>query len=103
MQTQKIKILKNSSILIYYVSLNKYSLIDDILESGVDINFQDAVGMTALMHSIEKENVNAVNILVKKEIDRDLTDFSGKTIFDYSNESRNLIVKKLIESVKTLN
>ena len=44
--------------------------------------------MTALMHSIEKDNINAINILVKKEIDKDLTDFSGKTIFDYSNESK---------------
>ena len=53
----KIKILKNSSILIYYVSLNKYSLIDDILESE-DINFKVLVDMTTLMHNIEG-NVNA--------------------------------------------
>ena len=54
--------------------------------------------MTALMHSIEKVNVNAVNILSKQKINHEITDFSGKTIFDYSKLSRNLLIKKLIET-----
>ena len=54
--------------------------------------------MTALMHSIEKANVNAVNILTKQEINEDITDFSGKTIYDYSKMSRNLLIKKIIET-----
>ena len=56
--------------------------------------------MTALMHSIEKGNVNAVYLLVRQKFDNDLTDFSGKTIFDYADSSRNLLIKKM---VKTLN
>ena len=78
--------------------MNKHSLIEELLESGVDPNFQDRLGMTALMHSIEKVNVNAVNILSKQEINHEITDFSGKTIFDYSKLSRNLLIKKLIET-----
>ena len=78
--------------------MNRYSLIQDLLESGVDPNFQDRLGMTALMHSIEKANVNAVNILTKQEINEDITDFSGKTIYDYSKMSRNLLIKKIIET-----
>ncbi len=94
----KARILNKSSLLIYYVTMNKYSLIQDLLKSGVDPNFQDRLGMTALMHSIEKANVNAVNILIKQEINEDITDFSGKTIYDYSKVSRNLLIKKLIET-----
>ena len=42
--------------------------------------------------------VNAVNILTKQEINEDITDFSGKTIYDYSKMSRNLLIKKIIET-----
>ena len=94
----KARILNKSSLLIYYVTMNRYSLIQDLLESGVDPNFQDRLGMTALMHSIEKVNVNAVNILSKQKINHEITDFSGKTIFDYSKLSRSLLIKKLIDN-----
>ena len=79
--------------------MNRHLLIEDLIKTGVDINFQDKLGMTALMHSIEKENVNAINILVKYKVDKEITDFSGKTIFDYSDLSRNLLIKRLIESL----
>lgn len=100
--TKKI-ILNKSSLLIFYVSMKKFMLIEDIIETGVDINFQDRLGMTALMHSIEKENINAINLLIKHNADKELTDFSGKTIFDYLGMSRNLLVKKLIKSLEYSN
>lgn len=100
--TKKI-ILNKSSLLIYYVSMKKFMLIEDIIETGVDINFQDRLGMTALMHSIEKENINAINLLIKHNANKELTDFSGKTIFDYVSMSRNLLVKKLIKSLEYSN
>ena len=37
-------------------------------------------------------------ILTKQEINEDITDFSGKTIYDYSKMSRNLLIKKIIET-----
>ena len=85
---------------------NNISGVPDVLFAGqgglsgiiLDPNFQDRLGMTALMHSIEKANVNAVNILTKQEINEDITDFSGKTIYDYSKMSRNLLIKKIIET-----
>ena len=99
----KVTILNKTSLLIYYVNILKYSLIEDLIKSGIDLNFQDKLGMTALMHSIEKGNVNAVNLLVRENFDKELTDFSGKTIFDYADSSRNLLVKKLIQSLNTSN
>ena len=99
----KVTILNKTSLLIYYVNIQKYSLIDDLVKSGIDLNFQDKLGMTALMHSIEKGNVNAVNLLVRENFDKDLTDFSGKTIFDYADFSRNLLIKKLIQSLNISN
>ena len=78
-------------------------MIEDLLKSGIDPNFQDRLGMTALMHSIEKSNVNAVNILIKQDFDKEVTDFSGKTIFDYAALSRNLLIKKMIQSLNSRN
>ena len=99
----KVEILNKSSLLIYYVTLKKYLMIEDLLKSGIDPNFQDRLGMTALMHSIEKSNVNAVNILIKQDFDKEVTDFSGKTIFDYAALSRNLLIKKMIQSLNSRN
>jgi ankyrin repeat protein len=99
----KVKILNKNSLLIFYVVKNRYLLIDDIIKSGVDINSQDKMGMTALMHSIEKINLNAVNVLAMKDFDREKTDFAGKTIFDYSNLSRNTIIRKIIETLNPTN
>ncbi len=99
----KIRILKKSSLLIFYVAMNKHMLIDNLILSGIDIEYQDKLGMTALMHSIEKGNVNAVNILIKAKVNIDLTDFSGKTIFDYADASRNLVIKKLVDNLKISN
>ena len=96
----KVKILNQSSLLIFYVSLLKYAMIEDLISAGVDINYQDRLGMTALMHAIEKANVNAVNILVRTDFNLDLTDFSGKNIHDYALSSRNVVIKKLVESLK---
>ena len=56
--------------------------------------------MTAMMHAIEKSNINAVGMLARKKFDVSLTDFSGKTIFDYSNLSRNLSIKRIIKKLK---
>ena len=99
----RVKILKNSSLLIFYVGMNKYMLVEDIIRSGVDVDFQDSMGMTALMHSIEKMNLNAVTVLIKEDFDREITDFSGKTIFDYSILSRNPVIRKVIQSLNLIN
>ena len=96
-------ILNRSSLLIFYVSMNRHLLIEDLIKTGIDLDFQDKLGMTALMHSIEKENVNAINILIKYKVDKEITDFSGKTIFDYSDLSRNLLIKRLIQSLDGVN
>ena len=94
-----IKILDESSLLIFYINNNRFMLIDKLIEHGSDLNKQDSNGMTAMMHAIEKSNINAVGMLSRKNFDVSLTDFSGKTIFDYSNLSRNISIKRIVEKL----
>ena len=95
-----IKILDESTLLIFYINNNRFSLIEKLIEHGSDLNKQDSNGMNAMMHAIEKSNINAVGMLAQKDFDVSLTDFSGKTIFDYSDLSRNIALKRIIENLK---
>ena len=60
--------------------------------------------MTPMMHAIENLNVDAIKLLSNSKIVEDLqiniSDYSGKTIFDYANDSRDSYVKELIDSLK---
>ena len=66
--------------------------------NGSDLNFRDNTGMTPMMHAIENVNIDAVDLLLE-DIEMDLTDYSGKTIFDYAKNSRNNYLKELIISI----
>ena len=56
--------------------------------------------MTPMMHAIENINIDAIKLLLsidfKDNLDVKITDYSGKTIFDYVENSRNNYLKKLI-------
>ena len=56
--------------------------------------------MTAVMHAIEDDNIEALKILLKNKVETELTDYSGKTLFDYVKNSRNTFIKKLVSGVK---
>ena len=86
--------MDGNSHLIFYISNKRFKLINKIINSGANINFQDRIGRTALMNAIERENLSAINILIKKN-DLELTDYSGKSIFDYAKKSRDQSIKSL--------
>ena len=53
--------------ILFYINNNRFSLIDKLVERGSDLNKQDSNGMTAMMHAIEKSNINAVGMLARKK------------------------------------
>ena len=77
----------------------KSRLIVEIIDSGCNINSQDKLGRTALMMAIQSTNFEAVKILSKIKIDDELTDFSGKTILDYAEKSRD---KRMFDLINEL-
>ncbi len=98
-------ILDKSSNLIFYIKRERFKLLQNLITDGVNLNFQDNTGMTALMHAIENVNLEAIKVLIqnKKKLEIEISDYSGKTIFDYAEFSRNKFVKDLIEGLKTSN
>ena len=98
-------ILDKSSNLIFYIKRERFKLLHNLIEDGVNLNFQDNTGMTALMHAIENVNLEAIKVLIqnKKNLELEVSDYSGKTIFDYAEFSRNRFVKDLIKRLKTSN
>ena len=98
------KILKKTSLLTFYIKSKKSKLLKRLLEADADVNFQDSIGMTPMMHAIESINIDAIKLLVsidhRDALDTELSDYSGKTMFDYAENSRNNYLKKLIRDMK---
>ena len=98
------QILKKTSLLTFYIKSRKSKLIERLLEADADVNFQDSIGMTPIMHAIENLNIDAIKTLLSidynEELNLEITDYSGKTMFDYAENSRNNYLKKLIDDFR---
>ena len=97
-------ILNKTSLLTFYIKSQKSKLLKLLVLNGADVNSQDRIGMTPMMHAIENLNIDAIRLLgnrkIVKDLETSLSDYSGKTIFDYGNNSRDNYVKGLIDSLK---
>ena len=52
-------------------------VVSDLLESGADINFQDASGYTALMLACLSDSVDTTQLLLEYDADVTITDKKG--------------------------
>ena len=93
------KVLNGQSILIYYISTDKTKLLKKIIESGCNLNAQDKLGRSSIMVAIESMNDYAVKVLSKHEYDITLTDYSGNTIYEYLDRTRNISKKNLYKTL----
>ena len=98
------QILKKTSLLTFYIKSKKSKLLKKLLDADADVNFQDSIGMTPMMHAIENMNIEAIKMLLridyKEDLDTEISDYSGKTMFDYAENSRNNYLKKLIDDFR---
>ena len=98
------QILQKTSLLTFYIKSKKSKLLARLLEADADVNFQDSIGMTPMMHAIENMNIDAIKLLVSTDhigdLELEISDYSGKTMFDYADNSRNNYLKKLIGDMR---
>ena len=101
---EKVKILRKTSPLTFYIKSKKSKLLVRLLKADADINFQDSIGMTPMMHAIENINIDAIKLPLSidyiDQLNLEISDYSGKTMFDYVENSRNNYLKKLIVDKK---
>lgn len=73
-----------------YVQTQILSIVQFLIRQGIDVNYQNNTGLTALMLARKAGNTKIIDLLISKGADPHLTDMSGNTAFDYSDsESRN--------------
>ncbi len=73
---------KNNA-LIFAASSNAYTIFEDVINT-IDINFQNAVGVNALMVSTLYEHYNLINLILEKNANTKLRDIDGNTALHYA-------------------
>ena len=56
------------------------------IDAGVDVNWQDSKGRTALMKAVETGDIVGMTVLIEKGADTKIVDKEGKTAIMYTND-----------------
>ena len=78
------------SYLIAAVVSEKWSLIEPLLQRGIDVNLRDGGGATALMHAALCGHLKAIKLLLAKGADPLITNTTGETAFEIAYFSGRL-------------
>ena len=66
------------------------------LDNGANINHQNGQGLTPAMKAAQKSNFLVVKLLLDKNVDITISDFTGRTLRDISENSRDKRILKLL-------
>ena len=89
--------------LIQVVKDNNIEKVKELIESGVDINFQDEDKKTALMYAVFFRYKYIVGLLIEKGADLDIQDDYGNTAYDLAKKEGDEDIAKIIENHKLNN
>jgi hypothetical protein len=96
----KDKIGKNGyNEMMYCSSIGDINRLKELLEYGGDINLQDSDGVTPLMYSLEKNNVEITKLLISYKPDFHLKTKRGNTVVDLGKKLNNESSKVLLQSI----
>ncbi|MGD1955362.1 MAG: ankyrin repeat domain-containing protein [Sphingomonadales bacterium] len=88
------------TVLMYYAERGDKLGVDVMLASKANPDVQDNLGETALMKAVRARKLRIVQRLLEAEPDLDITDSTGRDVFDIANETRGTraILKALNEA-----
>ena len=66
------------------------------IDAGVDVNWQDSDGKTALMMAVETGDIVGMTVLIERGADTKIADKYGKTAIMYTNDE--VVKEKFIEA-----
>ena len=85
-----------SSPLYYAAAGNNVGVIEMLAEKGANLNAQNRQGLTPLMVAASEGHLAAVQALLDLKADSTLTDFTGRTAFDWAlRNNRQAVVRFL--------
>ena len=71
-------------------------IVNYLVDNGANINHQNGQGLTPAMKAVERSNFLVVKLLLDKNIDLTISDFSGRTLQEISENSRDKRILKLL-------
>ncbi len=69
-----------------------------LIEKKANLNLADANGMTALIYSVQFQNIELIELLLKNKVDQSQKDKQEKTAFEYATFSGNEKIINLLKS-----
>lgn len=88
-----------SSPLYYAAAANHIGVIEMLAEKNADLNQQNRQGLTPLMVAASEGHLAAVQILVELKADSTITDFTGRTAYDWAVRNKRRVVVRYLKSV----
>ena len=74
-----------------YIEIAEY-----LINNGASVNFQNKEGVTPLMVAAEKNNFYVFKLLIDKKADTSKSDYTGRTIKEIAENSRDKRILKLL-------
>ena len=71
-------------------------IVNYLIDNGANINHQNGQGLTPAMKAAQKSNFLVVKLLLDKNIDLTISDFTGRTLREISENSRDKRILKLL-------
>ena len=78
--------------------LDEYEMTKILIDKGADINNQDGMLKTALMHAAEEGYENIVKLLLKHGADKSLTDINGENAFIKAKKNNHQKIVQLLKN-----
>tara|TARA_B100001123_G_scaffold326155_1_gene366751 strand:+ start:882 stop:1514 length:633 start_codon:yes stop_codon:yes gene_type:complete len=70
-------------------------VVDFLINNGANINYQNKQGLTAAMKAAENNNFYVIKLLLDKNVDLTKSDFSGRTLKEIAENSRDKRILQL--------
>ncbi len=67
-----------------------------LINKGANVNYQNKQGVTPAMKAAEGNNFFVVKLLLEKNVDLTISDFTGRTLREISENSRDKRILKLL-------
>jgi ankyrin repeat protein len=88
-----------SSPLYYAAAANNVGVIEILSEKGADLDQPNRQGLTPLMVAASEGHLDAVRVLVELKSDIAITDFTGRTAYDWAVRNKRQVVIRYLKSL----